>query len=54
LAALSGTASFRRRTVRRLRRELRAIRARDYFPPSEAVQARRAVQGLADAMEASA
>ena len=54
LAARSATASSRRRTVRRLRRDLRAIRARDYFPPSEAAEARRAVDALGEAMEASA
>lgn len=42
--------SQRRRTLARLRRELRRIRARDYFPPPEAEQARRAVQALADAV----
>ena len=54
LAARTATASSRQRTARRLRRELRAIRARDYFPPSEAAEARRAVEALAEAMEASA
>lgn len=44
----------RRRAVRRLRRELRTIRARDFFPPPEAAVARRAVEALAEAMEASA
>ena len=42
------------RTLRRLRRDLRAIRMRDYFPPREAVEARRAVEALAEAMEATA
>lgn len=32
------------RTTARLRRELRAIRSRDFFPPPEAEQARRAVE----------
>lgn len=36
----------RRRTVARLRRELRRIRQRDYFPPPEAQQARAAVESL--------
>jgi len=54
LAGHSATASSRRRTVRRLRRDLRAIRARDYFPPTEAAEARRAVDALAEAMEATA
>jgi len=54
LAASSQNASARRRTLRRLRRDLRAIRARDYFPPPEAAEARRTVEALADAMEATA
>jgi polyhydroxyalkanoate synthesis regulator phasin len=37
----------RRRTVARLRRELRRIRARDYFPPLERELARQAVEELA-------
>jgi hypothetical protein len=37
----------RRRTLARLRRELRRIRQRDYFPPPEAQQARAAVEALA-------
>ncbi len=48
------TVSSRRRTLRRLRRDLRTIRARDFFPPPEAAEARRAVEALADAMEATA
>jgi Protein ChrB, N-terminal len=36
-----------RRTLARLRRELRRIRQRDYFPPPEAQQARAAVESLA-------
>ncbi|MEW6472813.1 MAG: Chromate resistance protein ChrB [Actinomycetota bacterium] len=44
----------RRRAVRRLRRELRSIRARDFFPPPEAAEAHRAVEALAQALEASA
>ena len=39
----------RRRTVARLRRESRRIRARDYFPPPERDQARGAVERLAQA-----
>ena len=35
-----------RRTVARLRRELRAVRSRDFFPPAEAEQARRAVEAV--------
>jgi hypothetical protein len=54
LAARSSGASSRRRTLRRLRRDLRAIRARDFFPPPEAAEARRAVEALAEALEATA
>src|SRR5438270_9903665 len=54
LAAGSAGGAGRRRTLRRLRRDLRAIRARDYFPPPEAAEARRAVEALAEAMEATA
>jgi hypothetical protein len=54
LAARSSSPTARRRTLRRLRRELRAIRSRDYFPPPEAAEARRTVEALAEAMEASA
>ena len=53
-AAGSASGAGRRRTLRRLRRELRAIRARDFFPPPEASEARRAVEGLAETMEATA
>ena len=38
--------AIRRRTLARLRRELRRIRQRDYFPPPEAQQARAAVESL--------
>jgi hypothetical protein len=41
-----------RRTVTRLRRTLRAIRARDYFSPSERERAQRAVETLAQRTEA--
>ncbi len=51
-AAAGEPAAQRRRTLGRLRRELRRIRARDYFPPSEAERARRAVDALAEAAEA--
>jgi hypothetical protein len=54
VAAGAAGANARRRTLRRLRRNLRAIRARDYFPPPEAAEARRAVEALAEAMEATA
>jgi hypothetical protein len=36
----------RRRTLARLRRELRRVAARDFFPPAEAEQARAAVGAL--------
>jgi hypothetical protein len=54
LAASAVGVSARWRTLRRLRRDLRGIRARDYFPPPEAAEARRAVEALAEAMEATA
>jgi polyhydroxyalkanoate synthesis regulator phasin len=41
----------RRRTLGRLRRELRRIKARDYFPPPERDQAERLVQELAMEVE---
>jgi hypothetical protein len=40
-------AGRRSRSVKRLRRELRRIRARDYFPPPEREQAMRAIEELA-------
>jgi signal transduction histidine kinase len=45
--------SARRRILARLRRELRRIRYRDYFPPQEAEEARRAVDDLASLAEVS-
>ena len=44
----------RGRSLQRLRRELRTISRRDFFPPPEAAMARRAVEGLSGAREASA
>jgi len=41
----------RRRSLARLRRELRRIRARDYFPPPEREQAQQAITALAEAVE---
>jgi hypothetical protein len=41
----------RRRTLARLRRALRTIRARDYFPPPEQKRAQRAVEQLAQMVE---
>jgi len=42
---------IQRRTVARLRRELRRIGQRDYFPPPERHEARQAVEALARTME---
>ena len=42
-----------RRTVARLRRALRSVRARDYFPPPEREEARQAVEELAQLVEAA-
>jgi hypothetical protein len=41
----------RRRSLGRLRRELRRIRARDYFSPPEREQAQQAIAALAEAVE---
>jgi Protein ChrB, N-terminal len=46
-AAGADATGQRRRTLARLRRELRRIRARDYFPPPEREGAERAVEELA-------
>jgi hypothetical protein len=51
--ALGEAPGQRNRTLGRLRRELRRIRARDFFPPPEAEGARRAVDGLAEATRAA-
>jgi ChrB-like protein len=45
--AASSEPATRRRTLRRLRAELRRVRQRDYFPPAEREKARRAVDDLA-------
>jgi hypothetical protein len=45
--ALAAGAAERRRTLARLRRELRRIASRDYFPPAERDQARAALERLA-------
>jgi len=50
-AARGERAGSRRRTLGRLRRELRRIRARDYFPPPERELAQRAVDDLAALVE---
>jgi hypothetical protein len=44
----------RRRSLARLRRELRRIRARDYFPPPERERAQQAVERLAVSLEEAA
>jgi hypothetical protein len=53
-AAARRPASERRRSLSRLRRTLRAIRARDYFSSEEAERASRAVEDLALAVEVAA
>jgi len=50
-ASLSEPPSVRKRTLARLRRELRRIRARDYFPPPEGEVARASVDALAESLE---
>ena len=46
-SALGGAEVERRRTLARLRRELRRVGSRDYFPPPERDEARAAVERLA-------
>jgi hypothetical protein len=46
-AALEEAEAKRRRTLARLRRDLQRIGQRDYFPPPERAEARRAVEALA-------
>lgn len=43
----------RKRTLLRLRRELRRIRLRDHFPPPEAAEARHAIEALGQLVEAA-
>jgi hypothetical protein len=50
-ASRSQLAGQRRRSLARLRRELRRIRLRDYFPPPEREDAHRAVEELAALVE---
>lgn len=50
-AARAQSAGQRQRTLKRLRRELRRIRARDYFPPPERELAQRALDELAVLVE---
>jgi hypothetical protein len=49
-AAHAETQGQRRRTLARLRRELRRVKARDYFPPPERELAQQAVEELAVAV----
>ena len=51
-AASGQSPGQRRRTLGRLRRELRRIRARDFFPPPEADRARQAVDAFGRSTEA--
>ena len=50
-AASASDSAARRRALRRLRWSLRAIEARDYFPPPQRERARAAVERLADLVE---
>ena len=50
-AAVSEPPGQRKRTLARLRRELRRVRARDYFPPPERAPAQAAVEELAAMVE---
>ena len=50
-AALADDSVGRRRSLGRLRRELRRIAQRDFFPPPERAEARGAVEALAAAVE---
>jgi hypothetical protein len=52
--AREGGPAVRRRILARLRRELHRVRYRDYFPPPEADEARRALEELASLVEAPA
>lgn len=53
-AALTAPAGARKRTLGRLRRELRRIRRRDYFPAPERERASAAVAALAGRIEEAA
>jgi len=50
-ASASASPGQRKRTLARLRRELRRVRARDYFPPAERERAQQAVERLAALVE---
>ena len=53
-SALAGPADEATRTLRRLRRELQAVRRRDYFPPPEREAATRALGRLAGRLPGAA
>jgi hypothetical protein len=53
-AAAGGAKTGRRRTLRRLRGELRRIQQRDFFPPPEREHARAAVEAFGAAVEDAA
>jgi hypothetical protein len=53
-AGATGSSRHRVRTLRRLRKELRAIQRRDYFPPAERDRAVTAVSELAARLEQAA
>jgi Protein ChrB, N-terminal len=53
-AAAAKPGGHHRRTLARLRRELGRIRRRDYFPPPQREEARRAVQALAERLDEAA
>lgn len=50
--ALGAPPVERRRALKRLRRDMRAVQRRDYFPPAERDAARAALTGLADRVRA--
>jgi hypothetical protein len=52
--ALAGPSAARRRTLARLRRELRRVGARQHFPAPEAAAARDAVEALAKSLAEAA
>jgi hypothetical protein len=52
-AASHQPAGQRQRTLKRLRRELRRVRARDYFPPPERERAQQALEELVALVEES-
>jgi len=50
-AVAEAPAAQRRRVLKRLRRDLRTIRRRDFFPPPQAEQAATAVAALAESTQ---